>query len=77
MRKCLFKVFQKKITINSMYEPGLHYEGVFHQWGADYDEFEAGPGNRTIGIVESQSGDVLLVAPENIIFAKPSKVEEK
>jgi hypothetical protein len=76
MRKCLFQVFRKKITINSIYEPGKHYEGVFHLWGADYDEFEAGPGNKTMGIVESQSGDVLLIHPEDIIFAEPLTMGE-
>lgn len=76
MRKCHFKVFKKRITINSMYEPGHHYEGKFHQWGLDYDEFEVGPGNKSVAIVESLSGDVLLIDPEYVTFDEPSKIGE-
>jgi len=30
----------------------------FHQWGVDYEEFESGPGNYTVAIVEYENGTV-------------------
>ena len=32
--------------------------GKFHQWGMDYEEFEAGPGNYSIAIIEMPDGTV-------------------
>ena len=40
----------------------------FHQWGVDYDEFEAGPGNYTVAIVEYGTGEVGSVRAELIKF---------
>lgn len=42
--------------------------GVFHQWGADYEEYENGPGNYSVGIVELEDGSVQRFIPENIKF---------
>jgi hypothetical protein len=28
------------------------HRGVFHGWGCEYEEYESGPGNYTVGIVE-------------------------
>lgn len=33
--------------------------GIFHAWGVDYEEFEAGPGNYSTAIVEMPDGSVL------------------
>lgn len=32
--------------------------GKFHQWGVDYEEFETGPGNFSVAIVELPDGTV-------------------
>lgn len=45
--------------------------GRFHCWGSNYEEFESGPGNFTVAVVEDQeSGQVHLVHPEDIKFIK-------
>ncbi len=43
-------------------------EGVFHQWGSEYEEFEAGPGNYTVGLVEMPDGSIETFVPWQIKF---------
>ena len=43
-------------------------EGMFHQWGSEYEEFENGPGNYTVGIVETPDGKIITVIPEDMRF---------
>ena len=45
-------------------------EGLFHQWGCDYEGFEGGPGNYTVGIVELLDGRIIRTEPPNIQFLK-------
>jgi len=40
----------------------------FHQWGNGYEEFDEGPGNYTVAIVELPDGRVITPLPENIQF---------
>lgn len=42
--------------------------GSFHQWGAEFEEFTEGPGNRTIAIVELLNGEIITPLPELIRF---------
>ena len=42
--------------------------GEFHQFGADYEEFETGPGNYTTAIVEMPDGTIHNVPAEQIQF---------
>ncbi|MGX9249691.1 hypothetical protein ACWXWI_02005 [Pantoea ananatis] len=42
--------------------------GIFHQWGADYEEFDCGPGNYTIAIVEMDDGTIKKFMPTDIKF---------
>lgn len=42
--------------------------GHFHGWGSAYEEFDAGPGNFTIGIVELDDGQIETFIPELIKF---------
>ncbi len=62
MRKCKCTFWDK--NTNSM----VTIEGLFHCWGANYIEFEAGPGNYTIGIVELKGGRIVECDPMNIHF---------
>ena len=39
-------------------EKFLAGQGIFHQWGVDYEEFETGPVNYSIAIVEMEDGTV-------------------
>lgn len=49
----------------------LDFTGLFHQWGQVYEEFEAGPGNTTIAIVEKDDGNIVTINAELIQFQKP------
>jgi len=42
--------------------------GVFHQFGVNYEEFENGPGNFTTAVVEMPDGSVRNVPVELIVF---------
>ena len=55
--------------INAFEQP---FEAWFHQWGSEFQEFESGPGNYSVAIIELDSGEVKTVVPEWVTF----KVEE-
>lgn len=38
----------------------IEYEGAFHGWSQEYEEFESGPGNYTVAVVELDTGEVIL-----------------
>jgi len=44
--------------------------GEFHCWGSGYEEFEAGPGNYTIAIVEMPDGAIITPNPCDVVFIK-------
>lgn len=41
---------------------------LFHQWGCEFEEFEGGPGNCTVAIVEFPDGSIKTVLPQDIKF---------
>ncbi|WP_200877274.1 hypothetical protein [Pseudomonas chlororaphis] len=43
-------------------------EGKFHGWGVGYEEFENGPGNYSVAIVEMADGTVQTLMPWLIRF---------
>lgn len=45
-------------------------EGIFHQFGVAYEEYEAGAGNYSTAIIESPDGTVLNIPVEDIEFIK-------
>ena len=46
-------------------------EGVFHGWSQNHEEFESGPGNFPVAIVEIASGKVHLCHAESVQFLDP------
>lgn len=42
--------------------------GTFHQFGVDYEEFEAGAGNYSTAIIEMSDGSVKNVPVELVVF---------
>jgi hypothetical protein len=42
--------------------------GIFHGFGVDFEEFEAGPGNYSTAIVELPDGSIKNVHVEMIVF---------
>jgi hypothetical protein len=77
MRKCKFNMpeYQKIFDGNGGYlyteKKDSWSEGFFHQWGHEYVEFETGPGNYTVGIVETADGKIFTPDPKNIVFLDP------
>lgn len=51
-------------------------EGIFHQWGNDFEEFENGPGNYTVAIVELSDGKVVTPSAKDIQFTDREEKEE-
>lgn len=52
------------------YDKGTKVEvfGVFHRWGSQYEEFEAGPGNYTTALVEAEDGKVYECIADSVQF---------
>ncbi len=42
--------------------------GRFHRWASDYQEFEDGPGNFTVALVETDDGKIVACAAETVQF---------
>lgn len=65
MRKCKgrYSVYE-----NGKWEEREFEMGYFHQWGADYEEFESGPGNYSVAIVELPGGKIVTPVAQNIEF---------
>jgi len=67
MRKCngYYTIYDDKLGkyVRIMFEDGL-----FHQWGVSYVEYESGPANYTVGIVELKDGKVVMPTPDGIQF---------
>ena len=59
---------RKVIVTPAIKSQGEPYEAKFHQWGVEYEEFETGPGNLTVAIVELDDGSVKTVLPHWIKF---------
>jgi hypothetical protein len=74
MAKREVKVYEwKRADGPSQFEKKYIGTGSFHQWGADYEEFDSGPGNFSTAIVEMPDGSVKNVPVELIIFVVKNK----
>lgn len=45
--------------------------GYFHQWSVSYEEFETGPGNYSVAIVELPDGQIITPPADYITFLEP------
>jgi hypothetical protein len=43
-------------------------EGKFHGWGVEYEEFESGPGNYSVAIIELPDGTMQTLVPWLVRF---------
>ena len=77
MKKVKFKKFipqkyeegtSQRIEGTGKYEEDFIHDGIFHQWGIHYEEYEDGLGNETVAIVEIKDGTIMLVSPIHIKF---------
>lgn len=58
---------------NREYFNKIEVDGLFHQWGSDFKEFDAGPGNYTVAIVELPDGSIVTPDADKIIFIQEDK----
>jgi hypothetical protein len=49
-------------------------EGLFHQWGMEYEEYENGIGNYSVAIVELKDGSVETIQTNLIRFIDNNEV---
>lgn len=56
------------ITGTSKWERVEKCRGTFHEWGCGYEEFETGPGNYSVGIVELEDGTIITPASDFLQF---------
>lgn len=62
--------FKRILENTNCWESDYFNDGLFHQWANSYEEFESGPGNYTIALVEIEDGTIVEVLPCNIKFIK-------
>ena len=67
MRKVKIMAKEYKKTTRKM-ENVSEVDGLFHCWGKSFLEFESGPANFTVAIVEMEDGTVRMVDVDNIKF---------
>lgn len=48
---------------------------IFHQFGCEYEEFESGPGNYAVAIIEHPDGRIENVITNRIQFVDPTVIE--
>lgn len=61
----------KKVAGSGQLEAEYSQEGIFHQWGASFVEFESGPANFTVGLIELPNGSMVEIEPGRIKFLQP------
>ena len=47
--------------------------GIFHQWGNHSTEYDNGPANDTVAIIELENGEIVTCIPEKVTFIVESK----
>ncbi len=52
-------------------------EGKFHGWGVEYEEFESGPGNFSVAIVEMADGTIQTLMPWAIRFLDSDDAQQQ
>jgi hypothetical protein len=57
--------------INRSYCEVKNVFGLFHQWGNDFTEFENGPGNYTVAVVELVDGTMITPQVKDVRFLPP------
>lgn len=68
LRECEFYKWIKPPTEKWRWE-SYPTKGFFHCWSVHYEEFETGPGNYAVGIVEDEEGRVHVIHdPSKIKF---------
>ena len=69
MRRCKAEVQKNRKMIS--------VEGMFHQWASDFVEFETGPGNYTVALIELDDGRIVKGAADTVVFLDKAQEREK
>jgi len=71
MKKVIVYAWERKEG-NTYYDKVEDGKGaaLFHEWGVNFEEFETGPGNYSIAIIERADGTVENVPVDMIKFIK-------
>lgn len=72
MRRVECKKITQEINGNIRNKREHTVNGLFHQWGCSYEEFDSGPGNYTVAIVELEDGTIEEFMPHLIKFITPA-----
>lgn len=62
LRKCTW--FEPK----RLESPAYSGRGFFHTWGSRYEDFETGPCNFSVAVIEDESGKVHSIPVEQVTF---------
>lgn len=65
LRRCKGTIYE---VLDGKCKPVEFALGYFHGWGCNYQEFEEGPGNFSVAIVELPDGRVVTPQPDDIVF---------
>lgn len=69
MQKVLYKAERPRNEwINGSYYPEYTERGTFHTLGVSHVEFETGPGNYTVAIIEKPDGTFIEVPTNAVKF---------
>lgn len=79
MRKVKFKKWIEEVKIpikggysiekgTNKWEDDFINEGLFHEWGSAYEEFEENCPCYSVALVELPNGEIIEVIPQNIKF---------
>lgn len=68
LRPVLFKRWLKSEGVFAGGWSDFIHEGVFHQWGNAYEEFDSGPGNYSVAIIEMPDGTIETPLAGNVKF---------
>ena len=62
----------ERVLVEKKWTTQTRCHGHFHEWGVDYEEFDANAGMYTVAIVELFDGQVITVLPNLIQFVEPT-----
>lgn len=60
LRPCTAKIYK-----NGKWE---NITGLFHSWSIDFEEFDGGPGNYPVAIIELADGKVVTCMADSVVF---------
>lgn len=64
MRKCEFEIYE----LDGSAMIWKKYQGMFHQWAPQCEEFTEGPGNFTVALIELDDGTIKEAGPDKVKF---------